>query len=320
MGAMATCRGFCVSRKVPADVALHSLTPRRSGRLASEASGVSFRSCHFSGHSRVRLQGVGRSKRTHRNRGRPAFCSSSADGGEQDDDEDEDDIPQEIIDAETKSTPYRRLRLLVYGLGGIGGGALAIGRMVTLSLPAGVEAPSPMFEFNIPAIILDISASLLAAYLFQEEITNREANLKRIWQEVKKRRAEAGPPGGAGKPVAKGFGGRAALTKNNSASDKKANESKKEGKEGSFLGEVREGILREVDQANAAAKVQAYQLNDSLESRGVLPKLREGDADDDVMTDTVEKGTPKSTGDASGKQVKGQSKKRAKKQKQRKRK
>jgi len=193
---------------------------------------------------------------------------------------DEEDIPDEIWDAEEKANPQRKIRLGVYAFLGLGALLFATGRISALT-DLQVGPLGEIMQPSIFGILLDISAIGIAAYFAYEDLKNRDENVKRIWEEFKAKKV-AGPVGGSKKKrsspqsISKGFGAAPALAPSsgkssgstkvdNIASSKPVEEEKKPS--------IFSGFSDLVDQANNDARIQALQMNISLEDARVLGKL-----------------------------------------------
>lgn len=172
------------------------------------------------------------------------------------------DIPDEVWEAEAKSAPGRNIRLGIYAAVGGGSGLLAVGRINFLA----AQEVRTLFDAIWPA--LDIGAVGLAAYLAWEDLKNRDENVARIWSEVKKRQALAPAKAkgkGKGMGASKGFGGKAVVVPAVVADSAPA----EKGKGGIFS-----GVKNLVAEANAEARIQALQMNSTLEEKGLISKLK----------------------------------------------
>eukprot|EP00471_Norrisiella_sphaerica_P002895 CAMPEP_0184480302 /NCGR_PEP_ID=MMETSP0113_2-20130426/1796_1 /TAXON_ID=91329 /ORGANISM="Norrisiella sphaerica, Strain BC52" /LENGTH=268 /DNA_ID=CAMNT_0026858689 /DNA_START=320 /DNA_END=1126 /DNA_ORIENTATION=+ len=209
-------------------------------------------------------------------------------------------IPDVIVEAERKSNQQRPLRFAGYGLFGLYGAAVVLSNAGML--PEDLTLPLTFFDSEAVSLGIGGVAAVLSAYFINTEIEQREQNINRIWEEVQ-RRKETGTFGvkdsvtsqqktGAGKKkkkqkrakAKKGFGGETQRSVDMQKSvdvpiqkperEKFVGEVKEEVKSGMFDGIV--GSVKDsVQQANTMARVQALQLNEALEDRGVLPRLNE---------------------------------------------
>jgi hypothetical protein len=155
--------------------------------------------------------------------------------------------------------------------------------------------------------VLDIAAVGIAAYFAVEDLKNRDENVKRIWAEVQKRGAEKYAPAtpqhrafekmserasysqraetrvGAGRgpnreqakgkrkssaKEVKGFGGKTAKGAKAVDAAAAATSAPPEKKGG-----VLSGVKKLVAEANDEARIQALQMNQMLEEKGVLKPL-----------------------------------------------
>jgi len=243
--------------------------------------------------------------------------------------DDDDEIPDEVWEAEAKSAPARNIRLGVYAFVGLGASLLAAGRISALT----DTRTGPLGEIMQPSvfgILLDIFAIGVAAYFAMEDLKNRDANVKRIWEEVKARKA-AGPTKSASTSSSKGFGGGASSSASSGKSggtwEKAPAQSGKvstetvetdsnPGEEKSSNG-LFSGLTSLIDQANTDARIQALQINNKLEDAGVLEKLptstsSSSDAPDEEASTPVASQQP-----SAQKQPESQNRKKGKKGKKR---
>mmetsp|Transcript_1497 Transcript_1497/g.3638 ORF Transcript_1497/g.3638 Transcript_1497/m.3638 type:complete len:290 (+) Transcript_1497:225-1094(+) len=102
-----------------------------------------------------------------------------------------EDIPQEVVDAEERSASGRNYRLAAFAAFGGLGAALTLTRIAL-----NVTATPITNDFLQPSLfgeLLDIIVVGTAGILWNSELSTKEENIQRIWDELKRRRAESGP-------------------------------------------------------------------------------------------------------------------------------
>jgi len=197
---------------------------------------------------------------------------------EEDVEEGEEEIPPEIWEAEEKAEPMRNARLIAYTLVGAAAGLVAVGRIETIK---DLQAAGTTSIGDVLPIVLDVGIIPIAAYFAYEDMKNRYENVERIWKEVKAKKASTGrTKSSAGNRTGKGFGSSSAASVTSArASPKPVVEKKDSG--------PLAGLKSMFEEANEEAKIQAYQVNNMLEDKGVLKKLAPRD-ENDVAPENVE--------------------------------
>lgn len=97
---------------------------------------------------------------------------------------------QEILDREAADAPFRRLRLIAYGLFALA--ALILG-IISLAGLAGVKEAKGISE-NLPNPLLDAGVLALAYYLWVEEASTTVKGTK-VWTSLQYATIESHPPG-----------------------------------------------------------------------------------------------------------------------------
>ena len=99
--------------------------------------------------------------------------------------------PPEVVEAEANATPNRKFRLVGCGVGfgvSLGSGILSF-NVLTGNPDAQNLRDLVLFDNPIISLLVDIIIGGTCAWAFQQEIKTRDENQRRIWEEVKRRRA-----------------------------------------------------------------------------------------------------------------------------------
>lgn len=209
-----------------------------------------------------------------------------------------EDIPQAVVDAEEKSAGGRQYRMAAMGLFGGLAGALSLTRVVLNVL--GTPAPIEFLRPSLLGELLDIIVIGTAGILWNSELSTKEANIQRIWEEVKRRREQSGPKfigkdelrqrkkdKKGGRKAAKGFSQemremrreerREADAKSPYGEMPRQQTQEKSDNEAGRAGGLLSNIKAAYKSANSAGRVQALQVNDALEEAGLLKPLSSKD-------------------------------------------
>ena len=102
-----------------------------------------------------------------------------------------DKAPPEVLEAEAKAMPNRKYRLVGAGTGF---GLSLLSGVLSAAVLAGQEdalklADLVLFDNAIASLAINVVIGSTCAWAFQQELATKEANIERIWQEVKRRRS-----------------------------------------------------------------------------------------------------------------------------------
>mmetsp|Transcript_43293 Transcript_43293/g.109618 ORF Transcript_43293/g.109618 Transcript_43293/m.109618 type:complete len:312 (+) Transcript_43293:221-1156(+) len=223
-----------------------------------------------------------------------------------------EDIPQEVVDAEERSASGRNYRLAAFAAFGGLGAALTLTRIAL-----NVTATPITNDFLQPSLfgeLLDIIVVGTAGILWNSELSTKEENIQRIWDELKRRRAESGPQyvgkddlrkrkkdKKGGQKRTKGFSQEMRemrMEQRQELAAKRGEEGTeerplkgtaqmgKQGKKAGATGGLIGGLKAAYDSANSAGRIQALQVNDALEEAGLLKPLASDQDDEDSGEDS----------------------------------
>ena len=104
--------------------------------------------------------------------------------------------PPEVIEAEANATPNRKFRLAGAAALGLLSAASALASVTELTGGGGDVTEALLLPFGGAPLTLFVDVVLLGscAWLVQQELATRDANIQRIWEEVQRRRGPKPAP------------------------------------------------------------------------------------------------------------------------------
>lgn len=214
----------------------------------------------------------------------------------------EDKAPPEVIEAEANATPNRKLRIAAAAVGALvsfASGGSSGGILVGQVDASGPYSALVLFDNPVISLLIDAVIGGTCVWAIQQEQKTKEENIRRIWKEVRRRRAGGSASASnrsqrrakkvevaapiPGTPV--GFGG----PRGGKNSKRKLSKAQRAPPQASAPAQSLQtskmvddscgdgGLLEKAkdffDEANTMGKAQALVLNAQLEEAGVLPSI-----------------------------------------------
>ena len=199
--------------------------------------------------------------------------------------------PPQVVEAEKNATPNRKLRLAATA-------ALATAATASAAISTAHLAhfqPADSIQASILPVdneILSLTAAIVILascnYVWVQEQKNREENVQRIWEEVKKRKMKQAKSEKSNVRSKRPNKTQAQARRERSSKSRAENRARAEDRAQAEAVEWRDVPSPTVEkstvspalsdffaEANALARAQAMQLNSALEDQGVLPRISE---------------------------------------------